>query len=156
MTVRLWDAGTGAARGTLEGHSDCVWSVAFSLDGKLVASGSYDKTVRLWDTGTGQAQGTLTVDTKIINLSFSSSGQYLKANRGILDLSSLLNVSSSSDRWFPLFVSDNWIAVEEENIIWLPSNYRATCVAVWNGIVVLGHSSGGVSFLEFEPGKMIL
>jgi hypothetical protein len=76
---------------------------------------------------------------------------------GILDLSSLLlNVSSSSEYLLPLFVSDNWVAVEEENIIWLPSNYRATCVVVWNGIVVLGHSSRGVSFLEFEPGKIIL
>src|SRR5271154_2524697 len=56
-TVRLWDAGTGAALQRLEGHSDWVNSVAFSLDGKLVASGSDedDRTVRLWDAGTGAA-----------------------------------------------------------------------------------------------------
>jgi hypothetical protein len=102
-------------------------------------------------------QESRTVDTVIRNLSFSSSGQYLKTDRGVLDLSFLLlNISFSSEYLLPLFVSNNWITVEEENIIWLPPNYRATCVAVWNGIVVLGHSSGGVSFLEFEPGKMIL
>src|SRR5271170_565199 len=54
-TVRLWDAGTGAARQTLKGHSGWVRSVAFSPDGKLVASGSDDGTVRLWDAGTGAA-----------------------------------------------------------------------------------------------------
>ena len=56
-TVRLWDAATGAPRQPLKGHSDWVSSVAFSPDGKLVASGSDDKTVRLWDAATGAPHG---------------------------------------------------------------------------------------------------
>ena len=58
-TVRLWDATTGTARQTLEGHSGAVYSVAFSPDGELVVSGSYDKTMRLWDAMTGTARQTL-------------------------------------------------------------------------------------------------
>jgi WD40 repeat protein len=47
MTLRLWDAVSGAHLATLSGHYDQVTSVIFSADGSL--SGSHDKTPRLWD-----------------------------------------------------------------------------------------------------------
>lgn len=38
----------------LKGHSDLVWSVAYSADGKLLASASNDKTAILWDAATAR------------------------------------------------------------------------------------------------------
>ncbi|KAH8700560.1 WD40-repeat-containing domain protein [Talaromyces proteolyticus] len=44
---------------TLEGHTSDVEDVAFSSDGKYLASASRDQTIRLWDTATGSLQTTL-------------------------------------------------------------------------------------------------
>src|SRR6185437_1200956 len=52
--VQLWDPQTGELKRTLSGHSGPVWSVAFSPDGRLLASGSYDRTIRLWSVRTGE------------------------------------------------------------------------------------------------------
>ncbi|OCL10857.1 WD40 repeat-like protein [Glonium stellatum] len=43
----LWNPATGIALQTVWGHSDCVNSAVFSLDNKLLASASGDKTIRL-------------------------------------------------------------------------------------------------------------
>jgi len=49
----VWDASTGAELKVLNGHTETVYTAAFSPNGTRIVSGSGDKSVRVWDASTG-------------------------------------------------------------------------------------------------------
>jgi len=60
---------------TLSGHSNMVFGLAVSPDGKRIASGSFDKTVKVWDAETGAELMTLRGHEKRVDpVSFSPDG----------------------------------------------------------------------------------
>src|SRR5262249_57157919 len=80
-TVRVWEAATGRPLQRLADHGDCLVSVAFSPDGKLLASSSYhDYPVRLWDLGRGAVVHRLQEQTgTAYEVRFSPDGRLLAA-----------------------------------------------------------------------------
>ena len=58
-SIRLWDAHSGKAIGTLEGHRAFGSDLLFTPDGKKLISSSADQTIRLWDWSTRQPAGIL-------------------------------------------------------------------------------------------------
>jgi serine/threonine protein kinase/WD40 repeat protein len=57
--IRLWDARTGKAAGSLEGHNSWVSDLVFTPDGTQLISSSGDQTIRLWDWTTLKPAGVL-------------------------------------------------------------------------------------------------
>ena len=90
-TIRLWNVDTGETQRILTAHAgefegldnghssvEGVKSVAFSTDGKTLASGGGDNVIHLWDIGTGKRKMTLVGHTHwVFSLAFSPDGKTL-------------------------------------------------------------------------------
>jgi WD40 repeat protein len=76
-------------RDAREGHTDLVTSVAFSPDGKTLASGSHDQTVKLWNVADGTFTATLPRRTGFVrSVAFSPDGKLLASG----DMGSMINL----------------------------------------------------------------
>ena len=83
---------------TLEGHRDWVESVAFSPDGKLLASGSWDNTIKIWDVETWHCVQTLVGhQSGIESVSFSNDGKLL--------------ASGSRDNTVKIWDTSKWVCI---------------------------------------------
>ena len=74
--IHIHDADTYKELMVLAGHTDSVLAVAFSANGKLLVSGSADKTVRLWEAETGKLRRAREEHTAPVNIvAFSLEGE---------------------------------------------------------------------------------
>jgi WD40 repeat protein len=75
--VRIWEAETGKVTQTIPVSQQQTMAVAFSGDGKLLATGGF-KEVKIWDVKTGEAKQTLKDHLGPVNaLAFSPDGKVL-------------------------------------------------------------------------------
>ena len=139
-----------------KGHEKDVLSVAYSADGKQIASGSSDGTVRVWDVSTGSRRSFTAHFERTV--AFSPDGTQITANRKLI---SLVTGTCNGDAFGKAGLGVYSLAFSADGRFLACGSFKAACLhseaSTHQTIVQLvGHTGDVLSVAFFRNGKQIM
>lgn len=147
---------------TLTGHADRVKAIAFSPDGKMMASGSADQTIKLWDCDTGSELKTLKGHSRFVTtVAFSPDGSMLAS--GSVDRAiRIWNVSTAEEiRVLLGHTADLTTVIFSPDGKLLASSSWDKTIRLWDidsgkELFILSGHTGVVNTVAFSPDGQII
>ncbi len=144
---------------TFKGHQNVVYSAAFSPDGTLVATGSFDQAIKLWDAKTGKEvrtfAGTTGHQNLVLSVAFSPDGGSL-ASGASDNTARVWDVPTSAPvRDFPQTAAARGVAVSPDGKLLAVPGADGS-IKLWNTADgkpagnLIGHP-GGATGVSFTP-----
>ena len=141
-----------------EGHRNEVRSVAYSADGKQIASCSNDQTVRVWDVLTGSRRTFNSYSNQIHSVTFSPDGSRIVSEMGLFNLSTgRFTLHPFSDRGVSPFA----FSADGRYLASASGSVDASC-QIWDTkrhqtiLQLMGHTEDVISVAFFPDGKQIM
>jgi WD40 repeat protein len=155
--VRLYDwTATGPANGaTVNRHNDTIYDLAFSPDGKRLASAGYDRVIHLWDvTPAGRKEVRVLKDHSdaVYGIAFSPDGTLLAS--GAADRAVKVWEVGTGTRLYTLGESTDWVYA----VAWSPDGRHLAAAGVDRSIRVweVSPQGGRVVHSVFAHGAPVL
>jgi WD40 repeat protein len=161
--VRLLDPMTGEERALFSGHSGCILCLAFSPDGRLLASAGFDGTIKVWEVEAAREAFTLPGHAKAVtSLAFSPDGRLL-ASGGFDTVVKVWDVRARAEaRSLPAAGMVSGVAFNPEGDRLAACGYYTSGVQVWETatgrqVLTLKGHAGYVTAVAFSPdGKRVV
>ncbi|QFZ19862.1 caspase, EACC1-associated type [Saccharothrix syringae] len=125
--VLLWNAADGRQVATLPGHTNGVQHLSFSRDGRLLLTGSVDRTVRVWDVATGR--NTATFEAGYVAV-FGPDGTVIAASSHYTDKISLWDTATGA-RIRSLDGAGEPVSFSTDGTTLATTNFDRTVVQLW-------------------------
>ena len=147
-----------------KGHTEPIYSLAFTPDGKMLATGSFDNTLKLWDTATGKEiktyGGAMGHQKGIMSAAISPDGQYLAtgSSDNTLRIWDLPMETPMRTQPHPTGVSSVALSVDGTKVAYAGADGQIKFVNAvdFKELSKVAPQTGGVTSLSFNPNAQIL